>query len=290
MAEAEEETRFSVSVYLVNTSHAAAVEAELFSSDGSSLPLKNEIEGGRFLALPAEPNTPRWVAYIEELLPANGSPIAVVGQAPGGLLWIPRNGKQFIFSFGYAHSLLKEEWLEPEFGKKVALSVIPQGQVVELRAEQVFARRHVASERAPRAASVREFGFEADRDLVAAVEGVPSPAYIDPLGKKVRGGTALRFGIRFSAFLETLDVIAERFDSGAYKKIWPQMDYLAPVRDAARTASLDDKLDGILGKPKPEDHVSLAAPAIRTGDRPYPEHFAIGRLTKKVVTVTCPPI
>lgn len=282
MIQALDEARQSVSIYLVRASGVPAVQAALFSPEGPSLEL-NAIPGGRFLALAAEPSAPTWIAFIRQLLQPNVIP-DLLGQTPGGLLWVPRAGKYFIFSFGYAHTQLKEEWLEPEFGKKVTLSIVPQGQVVEVRAEQVFARRHIASERAPRAASVREFGFEADRDLVAAVEGVPAKVYLGPFGGKVRGGTSLKFGILPSKLLDTLDVIAERFDSGAHKKIWPQVDYLIAVREDARIARLDTELDRILPQPRAADRISLAAPALRSGERPYPEHFAIGRLGKNPVT------
>jgi len=74
--------------------------------------------------------------------------------------------------YRYGHTKVKDEWVDPEFGKTVALAIVPQVQVCEVRAEQVFAKRHIANERAPAASSVREFGFESDRDLVTAVEGV----------------------------------------------------------------------------------------------------------------------
>src|SRR5438874_2479543 len=82
-------------------------------------------------------------------------------------------------------------------------------------------------------------GFEADRDLVAAVEGHPQEKYAGLLGKKVRGGTSFRFGLLFDEIPKTLDVIAERFDSRAHLKQWPQMTYLRQVPDPVRVAELE---------------------------------------------------
>lgn len=87
--------------------------------------------------------------------------------------------------------------------------------------QAVFAKRHIASERAPRASAVREFGFEPDRDLVAAVEGVPEPAYWPLLGTKVRGGVSFKFELEVLRLVETLDQIIERFDSNDHRLRWP---------------------------------------------------------------------
>lgn len=274
------EKRFDVSVYLLKPSQVPIAESSLFSSETPPQALNDEISGGKFLALPVDQAIPKWAEKVQTLLASANSIADIFSQTPGGILWIPRKNKHFAFSFGRAHTKLKDEWLVPEFGKKVALNVIPQGQVVEVRAEQVFAKWHIASERAPRAAAVHEFGFEADRDLVSAVEGVPSAKYIPLLGAKVRGGTALKFGMYFSKLLETLDEIAERFDSGDYKTIWPQVDNLIVVRDETQIKALDNQLDNILTAPKPGDKISLAAPSSRSGDKPYPQHFVLGRMVK----------
>lgn len=283
MLGAPEEKRCDVSVYLIRHSQISIVDAELFPANTSPQLLNGDIPGGKFLALPVEANPPKWTIHIETLL-ADGASIDLSAQSPGGLLWVSRGDKQFVFSFGYAHTKLKDEWLEPEFGKKVALSIIPPGQVVEVRAEQVFAKWHIASERAPRASAVHEFGFEADRDLVSAVEGVPSPKYLKVLGGKVRGGTAFKFGMYFSMLLETLDVVAERFDSCEYKTIFPQVDNLIEVRDDAQVTALKNELNTILVGAKPNEKISLAAPVMKSGDKPYPQHYVIGRMGKNQST------
>ena len=278
------EPRFDVSIYLLRPPQVPTVEASLFSTQAPSRNLRADIPGGRFLALPASPDRPRWLRFVQTLLPDGVSIDDVLSQAPGGFLWIPHAGKQFVFTFGYAHAVLKDEWVEPNFGKRVALSIIPQGQVVEVCAEQVFARRHIASERAPRASSVRTFGFDPDRDLVGGVEGVPSQAYQGLLGTKVRGGTSFKLGLLFSQLLKTLDVICERFDSGDHKRIWPQVDRLLVVSDDATIDALDSGLDKLLAGKRPQDLIELAAPGSTAGDRPYPHHFVVGRMSKNVAT------
>jgi uncharacterized protein (TIGR04141 family) len=68
---------------------------------------------------------------------------------------------------------LDHQWLERSFGRRVALNSIPKDNVIEIKSEQVFAKFHLSSERAPYATSLEEFGVKFDRDLVGAIEGEP---------------------------------------------------------------------------------------------------------------------
>lgn len=283
MLTSSSEKRLDVSIYLLKDMQVPVVENQLFSDSNAYQFLNQEIPEGKFLPLPTDATPPKWAEHVQTLL-AGGNNLELLSQNAGGVLWIPRGKKVFVFTFGYAHTKLKEEWLVPDFGKKTALSIIPPGQVVEVRAEQVFARWHIASERAPRASAVRNFGFEPDRDLVAAVEGVPSQKYLTLFGGKVRGGTALKLGIYLSRLLETLDIVAERFDSGDYKKTWPQVDNLIVVRDQSVIEVLDTELEKVLTGKNPHNNISLAAPAFKSGDKPHPQHFSFGRKGKAPVT------
>lgn len=283
MATLGDEARLSVSVYLLKKSKTTEAQQQLEAASAAVYPLIEGIPGGAFIALPADAEAPRWLAPVSTLLAPGGAP-QLEGQSPGAILWVPRGDKTFVFTFGYGHSKVKAEWVEPEFGKIVALSVVTQWQVREVRAEQVFARRHIASERAPRAAAVREFGFEADRDLVTAIEGMPEPTYWPAFGTKVRGGVSFKFDLDVAKLVETLDRIIERFDSNDHRRRWPQANNLVPVRDDDKVLQLDALLDGLLTGARPEDAISLAAPGERSGDVAYPQHFVIGRRHKGAPT------
>lgn len=274
--------RISASVYLLRRGSAADALAALTASAVSVHPLKDAVPGGQFFVLPADPVEPKWLNPVSALLGDGGANIQ--GQSPGAILCVPHGGRTFLLPFGYGHTKIKDEWVEPEFGKIVALCVVPQASVREMRSEQVFARRHIASERAPRAAAVREFGFEADRDLVAAVEGTPEPAYSLTFGARVRGGLALKLDLCFDRLLDSLRDILARFESNDHEQRWPQANTLAPVRDDVEIQLLDVFLDAELLRPRPEDRIALAAPSERSGDKPYPHHFVVGRLSKNPAT------
>lgn len=274
--------RLSVSVYLIKKSKLTESQTQL-TAGATVYPLIEAVEGGSFIALPAEPEPPGWLEPISTLFAPGNSP-QLESQSPGALLWVPRGGRVFLFTFGCGHSKVKDEWVEPDFGKIVALAVVPQDQVREVRVEQVFAKRHIANERAPRASAVREFGFEPDRDLVAAVEGVPESMYEITFGKKVRGGVSFKFDLEVDKLVETLDQIIERFGSNDHRSRWPQANNLVLVRDDALVNQLDALLTAILAGTSPEASISLAAPGEQSGDKPYPQHFVIGRMSSKPAT------
>jgi uncharacterized protein (TIGR04141 family) len=275
--------RLSVSVYLLKKVKVDEALEAIKSICVAEYALDENASEGALYELPVSSDTPRWRDTLTPILADKTNP-SLQSQYPGALLWVWHGDKTFLFTFGYGHSKVKDEWVEPDFGKIVVQAVVPQGQVREVRAEQVFARRHMASERAPRAAAVREFGFESDRDLVAGMEGVPEDGYTETLGGRVSGATAFRFELAISKLSETLDLIAQRYDSGEHGTRWPQANNLVPVRDDDKIARLDGELEKILAKTNPERLISLAAPTERSGEGPYAHHFVIGRMTSKVST------
>jgi uncharacterized protein (TIGR04141 family) len=271
MAALGEIARLTVSVYLLKKSKTSEAQRALAAAGQTAFPLKEQIPGAEFISLPSLAEPPKWLDPISALL-AGGVDPQLESQSPGALLWVPRGDKTFVFSFGYGHSKVNDDWVVPDFGKIVALAVVPQGQVREVRAEQVFAKRHIASERAPRASAVREFGFEPDRDLVSAVEGIPEASHWTLLGKKVRGGVSFRFDLNVDRLLDTLDHLAARFDSNDHLRRWPQASNLVGVRDTDRIEELDILLDAELVKAGAAASISLAAPSERSGEKPYPQH------------------
>ena len=156
---------------------------------------------------------------------------------------VRRASNTFVLSFGHAWQKLENHWLQIDFGLRVALNSIARDKLIGIRAEQVFAKWHIASERAPRASFVEEFGVEFDRDLVGSLEGLSSHKI---LGKTVRGGTSLRLQVPFSKLGAVLDKAGVLFQSTHYKKGWPEVGNVSPVVDLSLIAGLEAHLDSEL--------------------------------------------
>lgn len=197
----------------------------------------------------------------------------MIGQSPAVLLVIRQAGKTFVVSFGHAWQKLEDDWLEHDFGRRVALNSIAPNKLVEIHAEQVFAKWHVARERAPRASSVDEFGVEFDRDLVASVEGVPSNSL---LGKTLRGGTSLRVDLRFSELPAVLEKAITLFESDAYKKQWPEIDNVSPVKDQMLIDNLEAQFDVELRSGAAQKKIVMFTPTYKREEASSVDSYVFG--------------
>ena len=186
-------------------------------------------------------------------------------------------GWAFVLTFGHAWMRLRNEWLEHDFGRRVALNLMKEDSLLELKTEQVFAKWHLASERAPRGSSVDSFGVEFDRDMVSVVEGVCTEALF---GRSIRGGTNLRVAIDIDDLAALLDRSLTEFASNAYQKRWPEIDNLVAVRDPVIVDTLEKALDAELNTGHGPKKVVLFTPQQRRGDSLVVSSYVIGRLSK----------
>ncbi len=271
--------RNSVSIYLLKTTQVGDFRSELLEGSDAALPLAGPLEGV-LLPLPSPPREPGWVASVRQLI-QNPAALSVTAQSAGGLMIIARKGRTFVVCFGHGWMRLKPEWLEHDFGRRVALNAISRDRLLEINAEQVFAKWHLARERAPRATSLQEFGIESERDLVSAVEGVPTD---ETLGPVLRGGTSVRLKVPLTSLPDVLDKLDTLYRSKAHHKQWPELHNLIPIVDPDVTRKLDARLDADLVAGTGAAKVILFAPTLRREDHDVAESYVFGRNTKSTPT------
>lgn len=267
-----------VSIYLVRTTQVDELKKAFVGRSAIAITAPEGVEGS-FYALPSDPSEPRWLSEVKSLFVPNSNVGEITSQVAGGLMLLSLSGRVFAVSFGTGWLRLNDDWLELDFGRQVALNAIPHDKLIELKAEQVFARRHVSSERAPVSSNRNAFGLDFDRDLLGVVEGVPENA--KHLGSSVCGGTSLRLKIDIRKLFDALAEALALYSSKAYQKHWPEVDNLLRVKDSALIAALDGLLDVALAGP-----ITAASPLlVNSGPRRDDEHlvslFAIGDLPRK---------
>jgi uncharacterized protein (TIGR04141 family) len=157
----------------------------------------------------------------------------------------------------------------------VALNAVPPSSVIWIKAEQFLAKWHLSSERAPQASSVNEFGVDFERDLVSAVEGVPTLKPI--LGYKVSGGTSLHVTQPLSALATLLDECVTLFDSDAYRTDWPDIDNIRRIGDDATIVRLDAELDAVITAGQGNHRISMFTPSQKRGEAIVAESYVYGR-------------
>lgn len=266
----------SLSIFMLRLGKESEFDRGVGDDRTSRLPLVAPFEG-YFSPLPADVRRPAWATQVGSLLAPPGT-IALQSQSPAGFLVVRRASRTFVITFGHAWMRLQDSWLERDFGRRVTLNLMrADSSIIELRTEQIFARWHLASERAPRGSSVDSFGVEFDRDLVSVVEGISSNALF---GKSIRGGTSLRVQADLGDLLDLLDQAEAQFKSTAYQKRWPYIDNLSPVVDSATIAALERQLDGDLAAGKGKTRVILFTPAQRRGEPLTVSSYVFGRMQK----------
>lgn len=268
-------TTTSLSIFLLKQGKEKDFDRDVGDDRTARLPLASPLEGF-FSPLRAEPKDPTWVPAVAGLLQPPGV-IDLDTQSPGGLLFVRVKGRAFILTFGHAWMKLRNEWLEHDFGRRVALNLMKDDSLLELRTEQVFAKWHLASERAPRGSSVDSFGVEFDRDMVSVVEGLSTEVMF---GRAIRGGTNLRVTIDIDDLAAILNRSLTEFASNAYQKRWPDIDNLVAVRDPVIVDTLEKALDIELGAGQGPKKVVLFTPQQRKGDTLVVSSYVIGRLSK----------
>lgn len=271
-----DDQKLSLTIFLLKSSQVAEVEKAF---KNGSIPLAPPLEGF-FTPIPSAPSIPRWLGAVQSIIQSTTTPITLLGQSPAGILIVRRGTKTYAVTFGHAWQQLEDEWLEIDFGRRIALNSIPRNQVVEIKAEQVFAKWHVADERAPRASSVDEFGVEFDRDLVGVFGGMPEKSLIPILGKSIRGGTSFKVNVPFDTLAVVLDKAGTQFDSTTYKKVWPEIDTIMPVTDSTLIGQLEKQLDADLLAGKAQNKIVLFIPTRRDEGTSFTESYVFGRMSK----------
>jgi uncharacterized protein (TIGR04141 family) len=266
--------KLGLTVFLIKPDQVSALEKKLLGPGVRAIPVSPPLDG-LFVPLSSVGAEPRWVPEVQSIIQA-AITADMHSKSPAGLLVLKRQGGTFVVTFGHAWMRLEDPWLERDFGRRVALNAIPKDQVVEIKAEQVFAKWHLASERAPRASSVEEFGVEFDRDLVSVVEGIPTLKA--SLGKTVRGGTSLRLNLPIAELASALDDSSVLFGSDAYKKDWPEIDNINPIRDELLIAKLEQVLDQDFASGQAKTRIVMFTPSQRKDETILAESYVYGRL------------
>jgi len=268
--------KLPLTIYLIKPDRVAAFEKDL--SAHTTFTLATPLDG-YVLSFPPSSGEPPWAAAIKETLqdPTNFS---AFGQSPSAMMVVRQDGNTFVLTFGHAAARLEDAWLERDFGRRVSLNSIPSNKLIEIHLEQVFAKWHVSKERAPRAASVEEFGVEFDRDLVARVEGIPKDKR---LGGTIRGATSLRLKIPLGDLSATLAKAADLYKSTRYKKDWPDIDNINPVTDDALWTQLDVQLDKEMKDAKAMKKMVMIAPLHRQEEDLAADSYVFGRLGQNPV-------
>jgi uncharacterized protein (TIGR04141 family) len=142
IGEANNEKKVHLSVYLLVPDQVEAFEREVLRADAEII-LLNEPLNGVFVPIEPEGKEPPWVPPIRGII-QTAIEADMESSSPGGFLVVWHAARTFVLTFGHAWQQLKEEWLERDFGRRVALNAVPRDAVVWMKSEQFLAKWHCA--------------------------------------------------------------------------------------------------------------------------------------------------
>jgi uncharacterized protein (TIGR04141 family) len=211
---------------------------------------------GELYLAPAHEREPRWFDFLREGVTA---PLpALTSGVPSGVVFIRASSRLFALTFGQGRHLLKPDSFELDFGLKVTLNTADPAKLrsLDLRTFEeltVHTRRQVS-----RGSSLDAFGVDVYRDLLRAFTGEPT----DPeLAKRFTGKDALVLNgpLDFASLSKKCARLLEAFESQEYRKKFPWVDHIQPIRDSARVTELNKQMLALL-KGRKLEKAHLAPP------------------------------
>lgn len=216
------------------------------SADAKRLP-----EGATLFLRDDKPTEPWWKKYFEVQMPLNQA-------MKGALVFIPASGRIFALSFGHVYHNLDENSYEHEFGLRVTLNCVDPKKLKNTDVlEPGIARRRRTQVSID--SELTRFDFDHDSTVMKSLTGKAKEEHQE-LIRQATGSSSLRISSAVSAekLPELCSKLLTLYESDDYKKLFPNIQNITPVRDPQIIAELNNKLVEELRKKS--DTVALTIP------------------------------
>jgi uncharacterized protein (TIGR04141 family) len=198
--------------------------------DASALP-----PGAELFVLDGQSKPPWWKAYFE----IEGN----LSQATKGALVIfPVQDRCFALSFGHVFHNLKEASYEYDFGLRVTLNSLDPLRLKSTDVLEPGASRRRRTQ-LPIESDLTFFDFDRDSTVLKSLTGKVKDEY-KHLFRHATGASNLRMSsnIQSSELIELCGNLLTIYKSEEYKKTFPDIQNIIPVRDPTLIQELDEKL------------------------------------------------
>ncbi|MDO8876200.1 MAG: TIGR04141 family sporadically distributed protein [Pseudolabrys sp.] len=192
-------------------------------------------EGASLFVLDSPPRPPWWKDYfrIDKIL----------NQASkGALIFLPVDERCFALSFGHVSHNLKDASYEYDFGLRVTLNCVDPNELKSTDSLEPGVGRRQRTQ-LPVGSDLTLFDFDRDSSILRRLTGKVKTEHKE-LFKHATGASNLRVSSDVeSAKLGALcEALFKLYESEDYKKTFPEIQNIAPVRDPSLIKGLDDKL------------------------------------------------
>lgn len=197
-----------------------------------------DIPESRFYAGTVYSNPPAWLSYVQSAVPDVKD---LFNSGSAAILFVPIDDRILILSFGHSHFVIDVDRCERNFGLKVTLNKVARESLRSLDSatpDSVTIQRRV---QASRDSDISVFGVDYNRDLLTLAAGTPGDK---DFAKFLAGKDSLSMTCALSPgnILEKCRDAFDAYSTDEYKKNYPWVDYIQPVKDKEQIRKLDDRL------------------------------------------------
>jgi uncharacterized protein (TIGR04141 family) len=225
----------SFSIYLLKRGFDAANSLKTDNDLIAGVPATRLPEGAQLFLLDPVPYTPWWKPYFgveRELTQAH----------KGAIVFLPTRDRWCVLAFGHVVHNLKDECYEYDFGLRVTLNCVDPEKLRSTDTIEPGVSRRQRTQ-LPTGSELTLFDFDQDRAILKKLTGMVKAEYTDDI-KHVTGASSLRMSTdapaeQIAATCARLIGIYEKDD---YKRDFPQIRSVEPVKDPIVVRSLEEKL------------------------------------------------
>lgn len=186
-------------------------------------------------------NPPKWKQFLDEY---TSEAIKISENTSNKAVMLVRiESRIMALVFGYGRSFLKEEYIEKNFGFKVALNTINPKKIRSINSATIEDMVVNTQRQTSYSTTQEEFDLSASSDILMGVTGKP---YTDCYGTHISGKDSLIVAVDMEVedLGEKLKLYYRAFSGTRYKDIgFEWVDNINEVRDPELTKTLDSKVE-----------------------------------------------
>lgn len=242
----------SFSIYLLkkgfNENNALKEDHKLDAKTANNLPAESKI-----FILDNTPRPPWWRNYF-------GIADNLNQVSKGALVFLPIDGRCFALSFGHVYHHLKNDCYEYDFGIRVTLNSVHPKKLKSADTVEPGASRRKRIQ-IPFETDLTYFDFDRDSTIIKRLTGKVKEEYKD-IFKHATGASNLRISsdVYPNGLSEICEKLLEIYEKEDYKRTFPDIHNIEPVKDPEVIKGLNEKL--LQAFRQKEQNLSLMVPDI----------------------------
>ncbi|MEU2529327.1 TIGR04141 family sporadically distributed protein [[Kitasatospora] papulosa] len=198
--------------------------------DGARLPEQRDVIDGVELdceiwVMPQDPKPPMWAKYVSPIVSVSDLKNSTASVA----VFLKVDDRFFAVCFGYAHSLLNGELLEPEFGLRVTANMADPLKVAAMQVRTLSENSRQQRSQTANKTRVAEFDLEVEKEWLRYLKADVTDGVDWASGVGGSQSLSLTTSQGLRDFPEILRALLSEFHSDSYKAKFPYIDNFVPI-------------------------------------------------------------